>query len=117
MSELEPKIKYDYDYFTGHRCIDAYKIPDDINDWDECPNCNRKPKVWCFNNGRSTACRCGKDIYDHHSIKSESIMSHLKRFNGNTTAYDCHELKTNWNHWCRTGEILFRKDYSKDGMW
>lgn len=59
--------------------------------------------------GRATACGCGTDCYSHWSVQAESIMSVIKRSdNGKSAeAYDIDELKNNWNHWVRTGEILF----------
>lgn len=64
---------------------------------------------WEFDNGRATACGCGTDCYSHWSVQAESIMSVIKRSdNGKSAeAYDIDELKNNWNHWVRTGEILF----------
>lgn len=49
------------------------------------------------------------DCYSHWSVQAESIMSVIKRSdNGKSAeAYDIDELKNNWNHWVRTGEILF----------
>lgn len=74
-----------------------------------CPRCGLRPLVWEFDNGRATACGCGTDCYSHWSVQAESIMSVIKRSdNGKSAeAYDIDELKNNWNHWVRTGEILF----------
>lgn len=43
------------------------------------------------------------------SVRAESIMSVIKRSDNGKSAevYDIDELKNNWNHWVRTGEILF----------
>lgn len=98
-------------------CIDAYKDPENQADWLDCPNCGIKPRVWVFDNGRSTACGCGNNIYDHFSIRAESIMSHAKRHNGSIMDYDSGELMKNWNHWVKTGEFLFVNNYEKDGRW
>lgn len=59
--------------------------------------------------GRFTACGCGTDCYSHWSVRAESIMSVIKRSDNGKSAevYDIDELKNNWNHWVRTGEILF----------
>lgn len=55
MLELQRDIKLDL--IAGkYKAISAYKIPKDIDMWLVCPNCNLKPLVWEFNNGRSTAC-------------------------------------------------------------
>lgn len=104
---------------TGkYKCIDAYKIPKDTDQWLNCPNCGLKPLIWEFNNGRSTACGCGENIYRHFSIVAESIMSYVKRNNGSALGYNSHDLKNNWNHWVRTGEFLQKhEDLIKEGKW
>lgn len=92
-----------------YKCIDAYKKPENPLEWLPCPRCGLRPLVWEFDNGRATACGCGTDCYSHWSVQAESIMSVIKRSdNGKSAeAYDIDELKNNWNHWVRTGEILF----------
>lgn len=92
-----------------YKCIDAYKKPENPMEWLPCPRCGLRPLVWEFDNGRATACGCGTDCYHHWSVQAESIMSVIKRSdNGKSAeAYDIDELKNNWNHWVRTGEILF----------
>lgn len=99
--------KVKLDIIAGkYKCISAYKIPKDLLTWRKCPNCNLYPLVWEFNNGRSTGCGCGKNEYNHFSIVAESVMSHISRNSGSAEFYDVRELKRNWNHWVRTGEIL-----------
>lgn len=92
-----------------YKCIDAYEEPENPMEWLPCPRCGLRPLVWEFDNGRATACGCGTDCYSHWSVQAESIMSVIKRFdNGKSAeAYDIDELKNNWNHWVKTGEILF----------
>lgn len=92
-----------------YKCIDAYEEPENPMEWLPCPRCGLRPLVWEFDNGRATACGCGTDCYSHWSVQAESIMSVIKRSdNGKSAeAYDIDELKNNWNHWVRTGEILF----------
>lgn len=99
-----------------YKCIDAYKKPENPMEWLPCPRCGLRPLVWEFDNGRATACGCGTDCYSHWSVQAESIMSVIKRSdNGKSAeAYDIDELKNNWNHWVRTGEILFT---SGNGRW
>ena len=91
-------------------CCDFYKDIDSPEEWLECPNCGLKPKVWIFDNGRSTACGCGKSKYDHFSIHAESFMSVAKRSDNGACCkeYNSKELQHNWNHWVETGEILFK---------
>lgn len=92
-----------------YKCIDVYKKPENPMEWLPCPRCGLRPLVWEFDNGRSTACGCGTDCYSHWSVQAESIMSVINRSDNGHSAkeYDIDELKNNWNHWVRTGEILF----------
>ena len=97
--------------------IEDYELPHDYKEWSNCPNCGLKPKVWIFNNGRSTGCACGKTKYDHFSIHAESVMSVYSRC-GDTKKYKSNTLKKNWNHWIETGEILFEHASKRtDGKW
>lgn len=97
--------------------IHSFIFPNDTNDWLECPICHAKPKVWIFDNGRTASCKCHNTTYDHFSIHAQSIMSHYKN-DGNTANYNPHELKENWNHWVKTGEILFQHAGKRtDGRW
>lgn len=101
-----------------YKCISAYQIPDKIEDWLPCPNCNLKPLVWEFDNGRSTGCGCGENEYNHFSIYSESIMSWVNRHGGSAMEYNSNKLKENWNHWVKTGEELENhKSLREMGRW
>jgi hypothetical protein len=103
--QLEREIKLDI--IEGkYKCISAYKIPDKPDEWLPCPNCNLKPLVWEYNNGRSTGCGCGKNEYEHFSIVSESIMSHVTRNGGSALNYNSNKLMINWNYWVQYGEEL-----------
>lgn len=95
-------------------CISAYVEPDKDKEWHSCPKCGFRPKVWTFDNGRSTACGCWATTYDHFSVCAESIMSVHVRNNGIVEEYDTDGLRKNWNHWCETGELLFT---SGNGRW
>lgn len=102
---------------SNYKAIPAYKEVPVNEDWDNCPNCNLKPLIWEFDNGRSTACGCGKDEYSHPKVEAESIWSVLRRSENGMSAkeYDTDGLRKNWNHWCRTGEIVFKRRV--DGRW
>ena len=106
-----------FDYM--HKAINAYKHVENPEDWDNCPNCGLIPKEWIFDNGRHTACGCGKNEYEHFSVDAESIMSVFKRSdNGtNATEYKIDELRKNWNHFAKTGEMLFISSKRTDGRW
>lgn len=87
-----------YDYF----CIDDYQdVPEDRH-WSECPCCGLKPKIWEYDNGRSTACACYNSRCDHFSVHAESIMSVHTRCNGNISEYNSDQLRLNWNEYCAT---------------
>jgi hypothetical protein len=115
--QLERNIKLDM--IEGkYKCISAYKIPKNVEDWFDCPNCGLKPLVWEYNNGRSTGCGCGKNEYDHFSIHSESIMSHVTRNEGSALNYNSNKLMINWNYWVSTGrELEPREQLLKQGKW
>jgi len=111
-------VNGDYPVHPWIECIDAYKIPEDIEDWLDCRYCGLKPRVWLFDNGRSTACGCFKDQYDHFSIHAESIMSTVTQAGGKSQSFDRDDLRKNWNHWCKTGEVLFEHAGRRvDGKW
>ena len=84
-----------------YNCISAYIDPENINEWYKCPRCHLKPKVWEFDNGRSTACGCWENTYDHFSIKAKPIMDVYREDNGSLINYDSDELKNNWNEYCK----------------
>ena len=116
MSNLN-KLPNEFMFHSPIPClIDAYKYPEDKDEWLVCPHCNCHPMVWLFNNGRSAACACHNSMYDHFAIHAESIMSIYKR-TGMTAECDGSNLKHNWNHFITTGEIIFNKNYKLDGRW
>jgi hypothetical protein len=84
---------------SKYKAISSYVKVQDPNNWLPCKNCGLIPLIWEFDNGRSTACGCGKNEYDHHSIKAESITSYMKRNGGSMLGYNGNELKLNWNNW------------------
>lgn len=101
-----------------YKCISAYKIPTDVEQWLPCPNCGLKPLVWEFNNGRSTACGCGRNEYDHFSIIAESVLSVIERDSGSAMEYDINELKENWNYWVKNNkEKLTKQQLLDKGRW
>ncbi len=105
-----------YPIHGSHIDFDFYKTPE--GDWLPCPCCGLKPKAWVFDNGRSTSCGCWEDNYHHFAIFAESIMSVHRRNKGNVAAYDSDGLRKNWNHWCKTGDVLFDRTSTKTiGLW
>lgn len=117
MIEIIRDIKIDI--LSGkYKCINSYEIPKNPENWSPCPNCGLRPLVWEFDNGRATACGCGKNKYDHFSIWSESIMSHIKRNGGSVQDYNSDKLMINWNYWVHNGiELEPREQLLKEGKW
>lgn len=106
--ESESEYLEDLNEFRSqYKAISAYDQVENPYAWLNCPKCGLKPIIWTFDNGRSTACGCGENEYRNHSIQAESIMSYVTRNGGSAMGYDQDELRKNWNHWCKTGEILF----------
>lgn len=115
---IEVEINSDFGSYKqklnhGHKvnfsidCIDAYSSPhekefDNGKHWSNCPCCGLKPKIWTFNNGRSTVCGCGNSRYDHFSVHAESIMSVHIRCDGDLSEYNSDQLRLNWNEYCAT---------------
>lgn len=97
-----------------YKAISAYKQVEKPYMWLPCPNCGLIPLIWEFNNGRSTACGCGKNEYDHFSIGAESIMSYVKRHGGSALGYYQDELMQNWNLWVKYGTDNFKIQKEKN---
>ncbi len=125
---MTPKVPHTEDKITRYRdgsddifylAINAYELVDNPQEWNACPTCGLIPKVWLFDNGRSTACGCGKSKYDHHSVHAESIMSvHMRTDGKGLDKYISDDLRLNWNHWTKTGEITFAHAGQRDdGRW
>lgn len=111
MSEIRD-VKLDIvENINLYKATSAFKIPKNVEKWLKCPNCKLYPLAWEFDNGRYTACGCGRNEYDSFSICSESIMSHMNRHNGSALGYDADRLRKNWNYWVETGEILEGYEY------
>jgi len=90
-----------FDVNSDYNHIDAYFEIKNVENWSFCPCCKLKPRVWIFDNGRSTACGCWNSRYEIFSVKAESIMSVYKR-TGMTAEYDADRLRINWNEYCAT---------------
>ena len=105
---------------------ERYKKVENPEVWEPCPRCGLRPRVWEFDNGRSTMCACmnAEDPYNpyrHFSINAESIMSVVLRSPNKMSAkeYDVDALRKNWNEWCNTGRIVFDhdKEYEENHRW
>lgn len=110
------KLVYERTPRSWYKATSSYEEVANPDEWLECPNCHLKPLVWTFDNGRYTACGCGEDDYNHHHVSAECIGSVLKR-TGGFKDHDSDGLRKNWNHWVRTGEYLFIRDFPNTGRW
>ena len=81
-------------------CIDAFKIPDNIDEWLACPKCNLKPKTWVFDNGEHTACGCWNSMYDHFDIQAPQTICENVRKTGGFNGYDPDAHRQAWNAYC-----------------
>jgi hypothetical protein len=97
------------EFRKNYKAIEAYKKVKDPQLWLCCKDCGLIPLIWEFNNGRSTACGCGDNEYQHHSIQAESIMSWVKRHNGSASGFISEELRMNWNQWVKTGQDCYKQ--------
>lgn len=93
--------KQGYAYRFYYLAIEAYEPPPIEEEWLSCPACGLRPLVWKFDNGEYTACGCGKNKYDHFTVKSESIGDVWRR-TGGTSEYDFDGLRKNWNDWVKS---------------
>lgn len=115
--EKEHSLKIKRDKIrTNYKAISSFKpVPKrEYHLWHSCRKCGLKPIIWEYDNGCFTACNCGKNEYDHVSVRSESIMSHLKRNDGSVLDYDSDGLLKEWNHYVETGEMRFKVDFEND---
>ena len=117
-------MKQVFRYYNGdddwkYKCTDAYEKVENAQSWELCPNCGLIPKICEFDNGRQTACGCGEDQYTHFKIFAESITSVMKNSHNEQSMvdYDSDALRKNWNHWAKTGEILWVRNYKLTGRW
>jgi len=101
-------------FLSQYKAISAYEFPSDWYSYLPCKNCKLRPLVWEYNNGRSTACGCGENEYNHFSIRAESIMSYVSRNGGSALGFNQNDLFLKWNHWVKTGEVLFNPG---NGLW
>ena len=105
----------DYEeYLWSFHTIEAYKIPNDHENWATCPKCGKPPRIWSFDNGRFAKCWCSEK-YGPAQARAESIMGFCHRTNGcDTTEYDVNGLRKAWAKYAETGKP---QNYLPDGTW
>lgn len=88
------------------RWSSRYVEPESPSEWEKCKQCNYRPKVWEFDNGRFAQCACSNNynIYGKKSFSSESIMSVITRTGGSAAPYDRDALRKEWNDYVLRSE-------------
>ena len=119
------ELRKNFEYYTTHLIYGKYPFSkyyegedplnlssfievSDPDEWCDCPTCGLKPIIWTWDNGAIARCGCEKPI------RAESLNSVYTR-TGKTYYAEakCNltddALRYNWNHFCETGEDLFKK--------
>lgn len=76
---------------------------EDHDSWNNCPNCNEKPRLWIWDNGKQCKCRC-QHVYDAPQATGESINEYYKKHQ-NTEGYSNDDLRDKWNKRCELIQI------------
>lgn len=93
-------IENNYPVMGWHYCIDSFKEPKNIEEWEACPRCKLKPRVWVFDNGEHTACGCWKSKYDHFDVQADQTIVENLRRTGGFNGYDEDDHRKKWNEYC-----------------
>lgn len=118
LGSYDQKVNHGYIVHSIHHCIGAFKTPENLDEWSNCPCCNLKPKVWLYDNGMQTACGCFNSMYDHFAVHTESVMSVYRRCDGNLSEYNRDNLRLNWNEYCATMvNPCNHSDLRDEGKW
>jgi len=83
----------EYDLINSYKTLEEEGF--DPNQWDTCPKCDAKPKVWIFDNGSFADCKCGKK-YTDSSVSAIAVMTYY-RLHNTLAGYPDNELRDNWN--------------------
>jgi hypothetical protein len=87
--------------------IEAFQKLEDCGEnpeeWETCPECGAKPKIWIFYGGRFAACKCDKK-YEPKRVKAISLMEWEEK-HPDLANYPHNELRDNWNNLCRRMRI------------
>lgn len=93
--------------------IDDYKPIPYHKGWKKCPKCKEIPRLWIFDNGKFAKCRC-RHRFEGAPVRSESILSFVKRNKGSLHGYDNNILRIKWNVWVMMG---FDQSKLPEGIW
>ena len=90
------------------------------DNWDKCPICENKPKVWVFDNGRYAKCDC-YELYGKFDQNGEKIVSAVSvgdwaRKKRDFLKYPFTELRDNWNKRCNRLNIFNLRNESIDDL-
>lgn len=66
------------------------------SEWNECPVCGEKPRIWIYDNGEYAKCKC-QDTYDKSAASGKTIWEYHHEHNGDMTEWNHNDLRDNWN--------------------
>jgi hypothetical protein len=103
-------MQRDYDLISDYVSLESKGFNPD--EWLTCQQCDAKPKVWIFDNGRSAACKCFSKYA--HKITAISINAYYFRMS-TLDGYPDNELRDNWNrHVTNVNRKLTITDFLSD---
>lgn len=82
-----------WDYAT----ICSYVPVPDNEDWHECPDCQRRPRAWRFDNGCWARCQCGHKYNNVGKVRAVDVGAYHRTHSGDMTGYDFDGLRKAWN--------------------
>ena len=116
-----------YGTFTDrYDLIDAYLILEEVynsfpdiepkpEEYNNCPRCGLKPRLWVFDNGKSAGCGC-QPKYSGQYPEAIDINSYYRKF-GTLKGYDINkeDLLKSWNYYTeRVSDMLEFKKYKEN---
>lgn len=83
-----------YDIPNFYKPLAECSVKED--EFNACPICDNKPRLWIFDNGEFAKCGCNKQ-YDKASASGMTIWEYHKLHNGDMTNWNHNDLRDNWN--------------------
>lgn len=87
-------------FFNWWRAASFYKPLSECHvvpeEWELCPNCEEKPRLWIYDNGEFAKCKC-QDTYEKAAAEGMSIWQFHNLHNGDMTNWNHNDLRDHWN--------------------